>query len=291
MGYLYLAVALAAGLGKGFCGKKISGGVNCLRDCISVNLMRMFFCALVGFFMVFVQNDASLLLVQRQAFPVFVLSSVSMSAFCVCWMYAYKNEAYMFLSIFTMLGTVITCICSRIFYSEPISALQWVGMAVLMAAVYIMAKYNKGIKGALTPGGLFILITGCFGCAIADFSQKIYMHEIGTGASVFNFYTYMLSFFLLAVILPFTKKRDTASGIPLKSKSTLICFIMSFCLYLNTASKTLAAGFLSSAEIYPVLQGANLIFSAVMAHILFKEKINTWGIMGIICAFSGLILL
>ena len=46
---------------------------------------------------------------------------------------------------------------------------------------------------------------------------------------------------------------------------------MSLFLFLNTSLKTLAAGILPSAQIYPVLQGANLILSGLMAHFLFKE--------------------
>ena len=59
----------------------------------------------------------------------------------------------------------------------------------------------------------------------------------------------------------------------------------------NSLSKTTAANYMSSAEIYPVLQGANLIASSILAQILLKEKINKKSILGMICSFIGLLVM
>lgn len=291
MGYLYLTVALLAGITKGFCGKKVSNNVESLSECIFVNLLRTFFCALIGFAAVQTIGTGIYINDFGREMPIYILSAVSMSIFCVCWMYAYKNEAYIFLSIFTMLGTIVTCFLTLIVYDEKISGSQWIGMLIILCAVFIMSKYNKGIKGVLTPGNLGILVAGCLGSAIADFSQKRYVREIGNETMIFNFYTYLFAFLLLLVIYPFTKKRKDKGQNPAKNNQLIICFVMSAALYLNTAAKSVAATFLSSAQIYPVLQGGNLILSTVLAHILLKEKVNMKCIAGILCAFIGLIIM
>ena len=74
-------------------------------------------------------------------------------------------------------------------------------------------------------------------------------------------------------------------------KRILVYAAMAFFLFLNTVTKTLAAGELTSAQIYPVLQGANLICSALMAHILFREKANLKSILGMSIAFAGLLIM
>ena len=48
---------------------------------------------------------------------------------------------------------------------------------------------------------------------------------------------------------------------------------------------------LSTAEIYPVLNGSNLICSAILANILFKEKIAKKSIIGMALAFVGTVLI
>lgn len=55
--------------------------------------------------------------------------------------------------------------------------------------------------------------------------------------------------------------------------------------------KTLAAGFLLSAQLYPLNQGATLILSTAMAAVFFGEKPNAKCIAGILCAFVGLIVM
>ncbi len=295
MGYLYLAIALAAGLTKGALGRNISRDVESFKDCTFVNFLRFLFCAAVGAVMMFIKVGPAGFVFTAEAIPVYILAAVSMSAFCICWMFAYRNEAYMFLSIFTMLGTVVTCLLDLIVYGTPITLRQWIGIAILFAAVYIMSVYNKGIKGKLSAKGLLVLIIGSLGSALSDFAQKIYKNTVPSGgAESFNFYMYALGCLLLAVILPMTKavkSQPKLNDILCDRRHILICFAIAFFLYLNSTTKTMAAVSIPSAQLYPVLQGANLIASAVMSHILFKEKINAKCICAMSTAFAGLLIL
>ncbi len=294
MGYIYLTVALLAGVAKGFCGKTISRDMQNFRECIFINLMRMLFCAVIGSLLAVLKTGAAGLIVSYNALRICFMAGVSMSVFCVLWMYAYRNEAYMFLSVFTMLGTVITCMLDYVFYKAPVRAGQWMGMGVLLGAVLIMSAYNKGIKGRLSLQGLVILVLGSMGSALADFSQKIYMREIGRNAEVFNFYMYTFGLLLLLCLYPVASGRKTTPKMQQKlydRRHVMLYFAMAFCLYLNSVTKTMAAGFLSAAQIYPVLQGANLILSALLSHFLLSEKMNVKGIAGIITAFAGLMIM
>ena len=294
MGYIYLAAALFAGIAKGYCGKTVSRDMKGFNDCTFINLMRMLFCAAVGLALALVRTGTGVFELTAASVGIYILAAVSMSMFCVCWMYAYRTEAYMFLSVFTMLSTIVTCLLDGIIYHTPVRLNQWIGMAVLVCAVFIMSIYNKGITGKLTPKGTAILILGASGSSLADFSQKIYVREIGKSAEVFNFYMYFFGFvLLLAVYIMCIANKSTRETTPIlyDKKHIGVYFLMAFFLYINSVTKTMAAGFLTSAQIYPVLQGANLILSAVMSHILFKEKINLKGIAGIVTAFAGLMIM
>ena len=65
-------------------------------------------------------------------------------------------------------------------------------------------------------------------------------------------------------------------------------FVMSVCLYLNSYFKTLAGGYISATQLYPLNQGAAVILSLLMSSIFFKEKINWKCIFGIVLAFVAL---
>lgn len=293
MGYACLFFALVGGLVKGFAGKRVSNDVGNFKDCFIVNLFRMLFCMLLGLLLIFIDGDAFALQITWSSLPVYIFSALSMTVFCVSYMLAYKVSAYMYLSIFGMLGTVITSFLGYFIYDEEIGTNKLIGMLFILIAVIIMSKYNRDIKHKISKSGILILIIAALSSSFADFSQKIYINEIGQEAMVFNFYTYAIAALLILAVLPFIRvglKKE--NGIVLYDfKHILIYGLISVGLYVNFYSKTLAAGYLDSSEIYPVLQGANLIASAVLAHILLKEKITKKSIIGMLCAFIGLVIM
>ena len=75
------------------------------------------------------------------------------------------------------------------------------------------------------------------------------------------------------------------------TRHVLIFGVMAFCLYLGSISKTVAVGYLPATQMYPMLQGANLICSAVVAQILLKEKITTKSVFGIGIAIAAVVLM
>ena len=292
MGYLYLFLALVGGLVKGFSGKKISGDVHTLKDCFFVNFLRVLFCAAISFLVLILKSSESFALPQLVHLPFYLFSAICMATFCVVFMFGYKTAAYMYLSVFGMLGSVITGFLGVLIYNEPLSAGKLFGMIMLIAAVVIMAKYNKAITLRKTVKILPLLILAAVSVALSDFSQKIYVYEIGNSATVYNFYTYAFSALLLLPAFLLAKGSLIKDSAPLLSKHhLLLCLLIAAALFLNSFSKTLAARYLPSAEIYPVLQGANLIASAALAHIFLKEKITKRCLLGMAVAFFGLMMM
>ena len=100
MAYLFLTLALVGGLTKGFAGKKISRDVNTLYDGFLVNTLRTLFCAAIGFIVALSKVGMSGFALTPVSFLVCFASSLFMALFSICWLYAYKSEAYIFLSVF-----------------------------------------------------------------------------------------------------------------------------------------------------------------------------------------------
>ena len=296
IGYLFLLLALTGGLIKGFAGKGISRDVASLSDGFTVNLMRCGFSALFAFALALPLSSIEGFLLSPQGFIVSGLSSLFMAMFTVAWLYAYKSEAYIFLNIFTMLGSIVTALLGFIFYGDELKPSRIVGMLLLFVAVYIMSLYNKDIKGKLTPKGIITLIIGTLGAALADFMQKVFTKEALGSPYVFNFYTYALAIIPQVIILLILfklkpKGEELITPNLLDKKHIIIYIIISAALYLNSISKTLAAAEIPATMLYPTLQGANLIASAALAAIFFKEKMTKKSIVGILVALSAVVLM
>lgn len=283
------------GLQKDFAEKKTGEIANCFSDRILFNVIRTAICMIVGILALAIGNSISDLRITAEAAQICFFSALTVVIFNVSWLFSVKNESYMFLCIFTMLGTVVNVITSSVVYNEALRINQCVGMIILVISAYIMSHYNSTVKGKITKAGMVWLSICGLSQGLSDFFQKMYMKEIGGSAAVFNFYTFAMGLVILIVLwgifrIAERKTYNNTKRMSLKP-AAIYATIIAVSLYINSYCKTLAAGILTAAQLYPVLQGLNLILSSLMAWILLKEKMNLKSIIGITIAFAALLIM
>ena len=296
MGYLFMAISLLAGVVKGYCGKRTSGYVNGYRGAMLANTVRMILCTLIGVILIIAGGNAEQLKPTPAILAISALSGVTTSVFVVCWLISVKKGAYMMLDVFLMLGVLVPIVAGRFVFGETIKLTQWIGIGVLIIAVVIMCSYNNSIKEKMSISALVMLIVCGAANGLTDFSQKLFVKQLSdVPISVFNFYTYVFSAAVLAVFLIIFSvkeksqgKEETASG--LKRIFGYIA-VMSVCLFANSYFKTMAAGYLDSAQLYPLNQGLGLILSSVMSAVFFHERLTLKCIIGLVLSFAGLIII
>lgn len=295
MGYLFLALALLAGSTKGYCGKKTSGFVREYKDAMFTNFVRMVLCILISFLLLALSGRLSLLAVDLNVVLITLLSGVTTSVFVVAWLLAVRRGAYMMLDVFLMLGVIVPLLLSEFLFDEKIRLNQWAGLLVLLVAVVIMCSYNNQIKEKMSLKSLGLLVLCGIANGLTDFSQKLYVKTVAdSSAAVFNFYTYIFSALMLLVFYlgaKVTDKTGSSSETDVLRRVGGYVAVMSVCLFLNSYFKTMAAGILPSAILYPLSQGASLILSSFMSMLFFKEKLTAKCITGIALSFAGLLII
>lgn len=295
MGYLFLALTLLAGSTKGYCGKKTSGFVREYKDAMFTNFARMVLCILISFLLLALSGRLSLLAVDLNVVLITLLSGVTTSVFVVAWLLAVRRGAYMMLDVFLMLGVIVPLLLSEFLFDEKIRLNQWAGLLVLLVAVVIMCSYNNQIKEKMSLKSLGLLVLCGIANGLTDFSQKLYVKTVAdSSAAVFNFYTYIFSALVLLVFYlgaKVTDKTGSSSETDVLRRVGGYVAVMSVCLFLNSYFKTMAAGILPSAILYPLSQGASLILSSFMSMLFFKEKLTAKCITGIALSFAGLLII
>lgn len=295
MGCLFLAISLFAGATKGYCGKKTSGYVNGYKDAMLANTIRMVLCTLIGAVLIIAGGDIGCLVPDPQILAISALSGVTTSVFVVCWLISVKKGAYMMLDVFLMLGVLVPIIAGQFVFGEAIKLTQWIGIGVLFVAVMIMCSYNNSIKEKMSLSAMVLLIVCGVANGLTDFSQKLFVKQFsGVPISVFNFYTYVFSAAVLGVFLIiFSIKERSQSTAGVSGLKHIFGYIavMSVCLFANSFFKTKAAGFLDSAQLYPLNQGLALMLSSIMSAVLFNERLTFKCIIGLVLSFAGLIII
>lgn len=294
MGYLYIAIALAAGATKGFCGKKTSGFTDTYKDAVLVNMIRMLFCILIGALVMLADGSMRGVLIPAKALAVTAVSGAATSVFVISWLVSVKRGAYTMIDVFLMLGTLIPIALGKILFDEPIYIKTVIGFAVLLVAVVIMCSYNNSIKEKLSPTAFLLLIIAGAANGAADFSQKYFVKRMpDIPISIFNFYTYVFSALTLPVFLVIFKLGSKEKTEKMRGFKTVFLYvlIMSVCLFVNSYFKTAAALCIDSAQLYPLNQGLALVISLVMSAVFFKEKFTLRAGLGAALAFVGLIII
>ena len=295
MGFLYVALALLFGITKGYCGKKTSGQIGGIPSAVGFNLVRMLLCIPIGvaFVLIRTQSLASLA-ADGTTILISVVSGAATSFFVIAWLIAVRTGAYMMVDVFPTIGLVVPIVGCRIFFGEEIRWNHVVGILLLILAAYVLCTYNRDIgKAKLTFGSLLLLIACGFSYGLISFAQKWFRYGSEKDVSVFNLYTYAASalILLIAYVLFRTLKKEKAGEEKTggKGKLAVLVVVMSFCIFLHSLFSTLAAGYLSSALLYPLLQGSGLILSMIMSAVFFGERITPRCLLGIGLAFTALV--
>lgn len=292
MGYLFLLTALISGATKGFCGKKTSGYVNEYKDAMMANAIRMIFCILISLGMIIFNREIDFLHINSTVLLISLLSGAANSAFVVLWLVTVKKGAYMMLDVFCMLGILIPLIGCAVFFGETIYVNHIIGIAILLTAVCIMCSYNNSIKSKITISSLILLLLCGVSNGFSDFSQKWFVKLFDDiPITVFNFYTYLFSAIILSICYFVCCGKSKNKILPNIRPIFAYILIMSVCLFLYSYFKTLAAQYLSSAQLYPLSQSGALILSTIMSAVLFHERLNSKCIVGIILSFVALIVI
>lgn len=298
MGYLFLSVALAAGITKGYCGKKTSYAIVSNSDSMIMNVLRMIACILIGFALTAIQSGVDSLVPGSTLLLVVALSGVASAAFVVSWLLSVRSGAYMMVEVFLLIGIIVPIVLCRILFAEAIGIWQIIGIAILLVAVFIMCTYNSSIKGKMSVGAFLILMICGISNGLADFSQKLFVKTIPDGSvAAFNFYTYVFAAATLAiayiVFRGIDKRGETQPRSPIEVIKPIWYYvlIMAVCLFANSYFKTQAALYLDAVQLYPLNQGCTVILSLLMSAIIFKEKINAKCIVGICLSFVSLLLI
>lgn len=184
------------------------------------------------------------------------------------------------------LSVLIPVLFSIILYGESPNIKMIFGFILALVTLYLFYLSLKNHNG--TPHSrrsYLILIVLLFGIGLVDFSMKIFEQNFSSeekGTFVFTIFfsafIYTLVYILYKKIKfePHTFKLGLLLGIP---NVLAIHFVLA------------ALSELPAIVVFPIQNIGVIVFTAVMAYLIWKEKINNFGIAALIAGIISIILL
>ena len=137
IGYLFLFLTVLIGVSKGYCGKKTSEYVCGITDGLILQAVRVLLCVAIGGLIFIFTGERSN--VDFMIILISILNGVANAAFLLSWLFAVRSGAYLFVDVcLTAGGILIPCFAGAAFFGGNITTIQYIGIVIMMAAVFVM---------------------------------------------------------------------------------------------------------------------------------------------------------
>lgn len=320
MGYLYLAISKFCGAAKMAAMKKCGNSSATVSTSVRVNAVRSTIIVIVSAIVFAAARAAT-----ADGLWIAALSGVCNGVNMLTWLICATVSSLCFVEIFCMIGSVVVPLAASplLFPNEPISVLQWVGAAVILAAV---VTFTVGQKIKLGRGGAVWITLCALSSAGLSITSKLYRNAVGEEyTALFNLVTFVivLAFFLAAeLVLAIRAKRrvatvevnandpeSAANGLPtnesesedkteekrvktilgLEPKTYFWIAIAAVGMYAVSYFNTLA-GVLDAGILYPLSYGTGFLLTAIMDAAIFRQPLTPARVAGTVLAVVGSVL-
>lgn len=310
MGYLYLAISKFCGAAKMAAMKNCGNADDSTGTSVKVNAVRSGIILVVSVIVFVVSRAAT-----ADGMWIAALSGVSNALNMLSWLVCATAVSLCIVETFVMIGSVVfpLALSPLLYAGETVSAAQWAGAGVILAAVVLFCvgrdvKFGK--KGIVWIAVCTLSSAGC------NVTAKLYAVRAGSEyVAFFNLVTFVIVFAFFAVVAAITvlknrKKTDPVAdsepvensgcaeekdpqpreffGLPKRTYFRIA--IAAVGMYATNYFMTLAAGALPSGVLYPLSYGAGFVLTAIMDTVFFKQKLTLPRAVATVLAVAGAVL-
>ncbi len=199
-------------------------------------------------------------------------------------------------SVANKMSVAMPILFSVIFLNQHLSILKIIGVILALVAVYFSTKTIKSEKASSKL--LWLPISVFFGSGLIDIAinaANAFYTTSPNDSALFSITTFLSAFCFGLIILLFqffvTKKQIFQSVFKLKNIIGGIALGIPNYFSIYFIFKSLHSHVLDSAQLFPILNLSNVALSAIVAWLLFKEKLSSINIIGIFMAVIAIILI
>ncbi len=193
--------------------------------------------------------------------------------------------------LFTYLGMIIPTVYGMICFHTPPTVIQIIGVVLMLITFYLCADLKK--DSAITKKWFFFafssfVLFGLVGVCQVVHQSSPYADEM-TGLLFWTFV--FMSVFLLILYFIMPNKDNAENGYKIISKPSLIVLLIGVVVAAVNIINLYLSGHMESIIFFPIVNGGVIILSGLAAITIFKEKLDTKKLLGLIIGLISTILL
>lgn len=289
MGTIYIAVIMVMRVVQTVCGKSASG---LLPKSVSGNTkyftLTQFAAAALALAVICANRNFSKIDVPTLVISFF--SGIALTASSVLGLYAMKSGTVVLNSMFGTGGLLVPCIAGIFLFGEHMSVLQWVGIALFFAASYLLIDSSKQIYPAFSVKTVLILIGSLLANGLTMLFQKMFAYAVPDGSvAMFSFLTFAIPGVLMLAALLLQPKAQKGADDRLSGNLILFGLLNAAAVFVINQLATAASGSIPSAVLFTFINGGGTVIAAVVAAVMFRERLSLKSVVGIVVGVAALV--
>ena len=187
------------------------------------------------------------------------------------------------MSITVLIGScamLVPTICGTIFWREAVQVPQIIGMVLLVTALYLCVNPKK--DKSITLRWIALCSLAFISSGLIGVLQKVHQTSPHRGElTAFLVVSFLTAALIMAGgLLVLRCFRHVKRTVPLRSSFPLIALVAGACVGGVNKINMFLAGAMPSILFFPLVNGSNILLSAVIASLLFREKLSRRQIVG-----------
>ncbi len=219
-------------------------------------------------------------------------TGAALTASTVCSLLALRGSSIVLGALFGMAGLLIPTIFGIFIYNQPVSWIQWCGIAALFAAAVLLASSSKTTNGRLTAKTVILLICSMLANGSIMLLQTLYKNFLpNASVTVYSFLQFFIpSTVMLGVFLVMSIPRKAEIGEGSEKSDNSVKFTKRLIIFAALAAgsifgisqiSTIASAVIPVAVLFPISDGGGAVIAAIIAATVYKEKITWKSALGI----------
>lgn len=212
----------------------------------------------------------------------------------LCSTLALQSGTMVINSVFGTAGLIVPCICGMLFFQEPMSVWQWLGILVFIGASWLLASSAKDTYSSFSWKTMLLLIGTFLSNGVTMLCQKTLTYvNADADITLFSFFTFAVPAVIFGMLLIPERKKASEKGEAerLNRKIYLPIVLLAVAVFIINQFATSATAYVSSAVLFSLINGGNTIIAAVIAAICFKEKPTARSIAGLVLGLGALMVI
>jgi drug/metabolite transporter (DMT)-like permease len=192
-------------------------------------------------------------------------------------------------SLFCMYGMLIPSVAGPLFFSESFSALQGVGVVLMILAIFFSADVRKDNSTTSKEWLIFALLTLLFSGMVGIFEK---IHQTGLQRDDIHSFlscAFTMIALLNAITLPIVRKREENPP-PIKH-GLLTAILTGLVVVFYNRINLILAGALDTMIYYPISSGGAVLLTLIVSVIVFREPIKRNHILCFVSGTAAILLL